>query len=387
MHVWPGGGHLVSDKHWQRVAKHLQERNPFAQMSNISSARPTFLDWDADGDVDLIYQDAKQRLQWVEQLQDGTLNNPQHLPVPENLDYVAADFDQDGDVDLVIALRNPASWKYYERREDGSLDEVLDNPFDNSVWRKVAPSMASMSTMGAMSGLYSALGDWNGDGAPDLIVLDGKRVSLLLNKPLQTFIEHTGEDNPFSDILIPNPLQDSWNIVDVDGDGGLDFVYLPFGRDIVPSPKQSLKSEYKYFKQLKNGKLEQREGSANPLQAAPTSLLSFSEWELWKPDAQLFGMNHVVADVDGDGDVDIVHADHCGFMHAEQRNGTFTVLNGLDNPFHLGLEVAIQCAVHFLTFPSSFSMVIVGLKSWLKLFQSAQVFRTISSIQASTVGP
>ena len=338
-----------------RATKHLQERNPFARMYNISSTRPTFLDWDGDGDVDLIYQDTKHRLQWVEQLQDGALSSPQRLLVPENDDYVAADFDEDGDVDLVLALRNLASWKYYERREDGSLDEVLDNPFDNSVWRKVAPSMASVSTLGAISGLYSTLGDWNGDGAPDLVVLDGKRVSLLLNKPLQTFIEHTGEDNPFSDIHIAAPLQDSWNIVDVDGDGDLDFVHLPSGRNPVPTPKHLLPAteEYKYFKQLKDGKLEQRDGSANPLQAAPISLLSFAEFNFWKPEAQQFGMNHVVADVDGDGDVDIVHGDHRGFMYAEQRNGTFTVLTGLDNPFHLGLKVAIQ-SVHF-NFPFQFS--------------------------------
>ena len=356
-------------------------------MSNISLARPTFLDWDADGDVDLIYQDIQQRLQWVEQLQNGTLNGPQRLPVPENLDYVAADFDEDGDVDLVIAVQNLERWRYYERREDGSLDEVLDNPFDNSVWRTVAPSMGSTSTL-LGAGLHSALGDWNGDGAPDLIVLDGKRVSLLLNKPLQTFIEHTGVDNPFSDIHIANPIRDSWNMVDVDGDGNLDFVYLPFGINLEPTPQQLLKNKYKYFKQLKDGKLERRDGSANPLQAAPVSLLSISEWVFWMPNDQTLGMNHVVADVDGDGDVDIVHADHRGFMYAEQRNGTFTVLKGLDNPFHLGLKVAIQCAVHFLTFPSSFfSMVIVELKSWLKLFQSVQVFRTNSSIQVSTVGP
>ena len=333
----------------KRVTKHLQERNPFARINIISSTRPTFLDWDADGDVDLIYQGTEHRLQWVEQLQDGTLSSPQHLPVPNILDYVAADFDEDGDIDLVIALQNLESWKYYERREDGSLERVLDNPFDNSVWRTVAPIMTSFNFDRS---LYSTLGDWNGDGARDLIVLDGKRVSLLLNTPLQTFIEHTGVDNPFSDIYMASSSKDSWNIADVDGDGDLDFVYLPLGRDLVPTRKPATE-EYKYFKQLKNGKLEQRYGSANPLQAAPISLLNFTEWD-FSIHAQYFGMNHVVADVDGDGDVDIVHADHRGFMYAEQRNGQFTILKGLDNPFHLGLKVAIQCAVHFLTFPSNF---------------------------------
>ena len=332
------------------MTKHLQERNPFARINNISSTRRTFLDWDGDGDVDFIYQGTEDRLQWVEQLQDGTLSSPQHLPVPNILDYVAADFDEDGDIDLVIALQNLESWQYYERREDGSLERVLDKPFDNSVWRTVGPSKSSFHFDRS---LYSTLGDWNRDGAPDLIVLDGKRVALLLNTPLQTFIELTGVDNPFSDIYMASPSKDSWNIADVDGDGDLDFVHLPFGRDLVPTRKPATE-EYKYFKQLKDGKLEQRYGSANPLRAAPISLLNSTEWDLWKPEAQPFGINHVVADVDGDGDVDIVHADHRGFMYAEQRNGQFTILKGLDNPFHLGLKVAIQSAVHFLTFPSSF---------------------------------
>ena len=222
--------------------------------------------------------------------------------------------------------------------------------------------------------------EWGWCSGPNCV--GWKKGVAAFEQALQTFIEHTGVDNTFSDIHIAAPLQDSWNMVDVDGDGDLDFVYLPSGRRPVPAT-----GEYKYFKQLKDGKLAQRDGSANPLQAAPTSLLSYFEWIFWKPEPQAFGMNHVVADVDGDGDVDIVHADHRGFMYAEQRNGTFTVLNGLDNPFHLGLEVAISVCCAFFDFPFSFSMVIVGLKSWLKLFQSAQVFRTISSIQASTVGP
>ena len=309
-------------------------------MYHLSSTRPTFLDWDADGDMDLIYQDTTDRLQWIEQLQDGTLRGAQPLLVPKTRDYVAADFDGDGDIDLVVTVLNVAGWKYYERREDGSLDEVLDNPFDAALWQTVAPSTSSMNPYTA---LYSALGDWNGDGSPDLVVLDGKRVSVLLNKPMRNFTEYTGGGNPFSDIQIAKPGLDTWNVVDVDGDGDLDFVYLPSGRVRMPTLEYLTdQEEYMYFEQLRDGKLKRRNGVANPLQAAPTSLLNWTEFIASKKGMQILGMSHVVADVDGD--VDIVHgfANANGFRYAEQRNGKFSILKGVDNPFDLGPKVAIQ---------------------------------------------
>ena len=309
----------------------LQGKNPFSGivigMSNLSDFSPTFLDWDADGDVDLIWRPdlITKRLQWIEQLQNGTLSRPRPLLGHEVRDYVAADFDGDGDIDLVIAPEGKEGWEYYERREDGSLEELLeDSPFPHSLWNRLLPSTNfDLNT----DGLYSTLGDWNGDGALDLVVVDAKKVSLLLNKPYWNFLEYTGEDNPFSKVVLSDPSLDTWNMVDVDGDGDLDVVYFPKGQSGYPHapPPQ-------YFEQMADGNLEERSGTANPLQEAPTGLRSPGG-----PQNQRCGTNHLVADVDGDGDVDVVHGHAKGLDFAEQQNGKFVILKGMANPFHLGI--------------------------------------------------
>ena len=68
-------------------------------------------------------------------------------------------------------------WKYYERREDGSLDELLerDNPFPGSVWNLISPSADGPT---GKNEIYAALDDWNGDGSLDLVAVDTKKVSV-----------------------------------------------------------------------------------------------------------------------------------------------------------------------------------------------------------------
>ena len=313
----------------------LQGKNPFSGWYNLSrwSHMPTFLDWDADGDVDLIYRDFRKRLHWIEQLQNGTLSRPRPLLGHDARDYVAADFDGDGDIDLVIAPEGKEGWEYYERREDGSLEELFeeDSPFPYSLWKRLLPSTLTDLSKIEYAGLYSALGDWNGDGAVDLVVVDAKTVSLLLNKPHRNFLEYTGEDNPFSKVVLSDPALDAWNMVDVDGDGDLDLVYFPTGR---AGSHSVLLSGHRYFEQMADGNLEERSGTANPLQEVPTSLRNPDEH---RPNASKFGMNHFVADVDGDGDVDVVHGHSEGLDFAEQQNGKFVILKGMANPFHLGI--------------------------------------------------
>jgi len=57
---------------------------------------------------------------------------PQPLAVPNARDYVAADFDGDGDIDVMISLHKSNQRLYFERRSDGTLDQLYDtdNPFN-----------------------------------------------------------------------------------------------------------------------------------------------------------------------------------------------------------------------------------------------------------------
>ena len=304
----------------------LQVKNPFSRLYNLSRMSSTVLDWDADGDVDMIFRDqADNRLLWGEQLQNGTLSGPWPLLGRKARDYVAADFDGDGDIDLVIAPQGKEGWEYYERREDGSLEKLLeDSPFPDSLWKRLLPSTLTDVADLDQVGLYSTLGDWNGDGAMDLVVVDAKKVSLLLNKPYWNFLEYTGEDNPFSKVVLSDPRWDAWNMVDVDGDGDLDVVYFPHGN---MGPPHTLERP-SYFEQMADGNLEERTGTANPLQEAPTEHYPVPSFK---------GMSHFVADVDGDGDVDVVHGHAKGLGFAEQQNGKFVILKGMANPFHSGI--------------------------------------------------
>ena len=136
-------------------------------------------------------------------------------------------------------------------------------------------------------------------------------------------------------------------MVDVDGDGDLDFVFLPKGRtdlvnvSILDNSGLGGPAPYQYFEQLENGELAKREGAANPLLSAPRAWQMYGLGEDQKvvPFNQQtqIGRTHMVADVDGDGDVDIVHSFTKGFAYAEQRNGSFVVLKSYDNPFYQGL--------------------------------------------------
>ena len=290
------------------------ETHPFRREFEAMEGRallgfPSFVDWDGDGDVDVLKIEGD-RLYLIENLDNSSFLR-QLLPVPMARDFVAADFDEDGDVDLMMAFFNMKGCHYFERKGDGSLERLhgSDNPFESVcdvTSTAIGNSLTSLAT----------IGDWNRDGLSDLVVVYDK-IHLWLNQEVKDFVDLV----PSSDLIqFPEAALQSnprVSLVDADGDGDLDLVVPP------QKPVSALgDASYRYFEHLDSGELVERLGVANPFHGAPPGDAAMATNKLG---------SHMIVDVDGDGDLDIVR----GYLQyaQQQDDGEFVFLEGADNPF------------------------------------------------------
>ena len=252
-----------------------------------------------------------------EQLSNGTVfAHP--LPRPSARDFSAADFDGDGDVDILIVPPNSDGCLYFERLGDGSLDQLFgtDNPFNGVCEQNKIEATTS--------GIYASLGDWDRDGEKDLVVVDDFKVTLWTNRPTESFVEVIEKDSPFGKVAFTEGLEVS--LVDVNDDGRLDVVIPPQSTQWELAFVHGYET-FRFLEQGSSGLLVEVQGGANPFDkvAYNKTTSKFSSMR----------MKNQVVDLDGDGDLDIVRSVRYDLHYTRNDGGHFTHLNPSDpdNPF------------------------------------------------------
>ncbi len=212
-------------------------------------------DADGDGDLDLYITsggseryDGHKSYQDRLYLNDGTGNFTQNeaaLPVmlTSTATVTAADFDQDGDLDLFVGGRvTPGKFplaprSYLLRNDVGQFTDVTD---------AVCPALKNIGMV--TSAIWT---DFNNDNYPDLLVV-GEMM------PVSIFKNENGALHPKSEFRIPKS-NGFWNTIaaaDLDNDGDTDYILGNIGENTPfhSSPEHPLQLHYADFD--KNGSVD-----------------------------------------------------------------------------------------------------------------------------------
>ncbi len=239
-------------------------------------------DFDRDGDLDLVFVGEDDQVS-AYHLNDGSgsfEDVTERLPTRGTSNAVVAeDVDRDGDSDLVVG-NNGQDFLFLNDGVGMFTDETADRlPASDDVTQDVA------------------VGDIDGDGDRDLILGNEDGNKALLNDGAGRFIDDTAERLPAA-----NAKEETRNVdlADVDRDGDLDLHYanvLLFVPDADPQDRLLMNDGSGHFSDETESRL--------PLEDESTMTAAFM-------------------DVDQDGDPDLI-------------TGTFGDLNGVDasSPFHV----------------------------------------------------
>jgi gliding motility-associated-like protein len=340
--------------------------NPFDGISTNRYAHPTFVDIDADGDMDLFvggYYDNSTDYYLLQYFKNtGTASNPVYVNgstlfpthplleggVVNNLSRNSisspisfADLDQDGDLDFFISIYGEI---IYYRNDNGSFKIQYGYNGDAT---QVGPWIPNPGNPGSSQGnpfdainndlpggidyLSFAFADLDNDGDMDVTVGYNeysyysnveKALFYYENKGLGVLELKEGLESPVDGVDLKNHSNVSF--ADIDGDGDLDA--LTSGSEV--QNKYGISSTYTYQELYKND--NGVFSLVTDPQQNPFSNLSF----IGDANLKLF-------DLDKDGDLDLIapyHVNDSYYSEAKvqyfQNNaGIYTELTGVNNPF------------------------------------------------------
>lgn len=316
--------YFVNDGDFNFTPSTLSGINP-----NLAEVTPALLDVDNDGAEDIVVGAEDGKLYFFKRTGPTSFEEQTGENNPLNFFYrgqysspSAADFDNDGDKDLVVGVvNNTSDFAYIENKGNGVFEEKtgFSNPFGGA-------SVISDSS--------PAFVDLDGDGDKDLVLGSSDNA----DPYLKYFRNDNGEyvevtaNNPFSGTTVPNMFVPSF--VDLDGDGD---------DDLVASADNGDMTYVEYFK---------NENTSFVRQDIISGPFAGIYWNEGRGD---------FSDLDNDGDFDLIAADrewdggnYRYFIRYFENTGTttapvFTEKTGSENPLN-------QVSEDFELFPRFFDI-------------------------------
>ncbi len=273
-------------------------RMPIA-LSTIASV--VLGDVDGDGDLDLVIGDSSQNV--LLYLNDGTGTftdvTASRMPVSGRVTSLAmGDVDGDGDLDLVVASVGAGS-------QYGQSRLYLNNG---------TGTFTDVTATRMPSGLYDirsvVLGDVDGDGDLDLALGNVGYITVSTSSNRLYLNDGTGRFTATAGYLpaVGNDPTSSLAFGDVDGDGDLDLVLGSAGQWYSQWIQNKYGGYWSHSLIPGQSRLYLNNGRGIFSDATATHL----------PDVRHFTSSLALADLDEDGDLDLVHGNHTNFSVGSQ---------------------------------------------------------------------
>lgn len=328
-------------------------------------------DLDGDGDLDLVLpqewrpnrvliNDGQARFTLAANALplplEGELVRPAHIQQPlqkDTEDVSVADFNGDGLVDMIMVVEDDVKFgrsnvhEYYRARGDGTYERIYGQLPDT-----IADAIAHA--------------DINGDGAPDIIISGEGQDRLLVNDGAGSFRDETATRLPREDATAQDVA-----FFDADGDGDLDLILgLEGGHALWINNGQGVFNDETASRLPAPGNVEARKVTPADVDGDGDLDLYFAHvsWQGRAPQDHLLindgaghftnesatrlpqedwlGLDAEFADLDGDGDLDIVVGNGGDVrVLANDGRGRFSDVTGqaLAAPI-LGVSISIEIA-------------------------------------------